>query len=122
MSRSFGGRSLTTSPPIEIWPSVISSSPAIIRNVVLLPQPDGPTSTTNSLSGMSRLMLRTASTSSKRLTTLRNATSAMVSALGGARGQSRDVVVHQERVDRERRRRGDQGAGHQHAPLVDVGA
>ena len=48
-----------------------------MRSVVLLPQPDGPTSTTNSLLGMSRSIARTASTSSKRLTTLRNATSAI---------------------------------------------
>ena len=42
MSRSFGGTSLTTRPPIAISPSVISSSPAIIRSRVDLPQPDGP--------------------------------------------------------------------------------
>src|SRR5215471_6122469 len=107
-------------------PEVTSSRPAIMRSVVLLPQPDGPTSTTNSLSGMSRLMLRTASTSSKRLTTLRNATSAIafgpLSALGGAGGEPGDVVVHQERVDHERRRRRHQRAGHQHSPFVDVAA
>src|ERR1700761_2888626 len=106
-------------------PAETSSSPATMRSVVDLPQPDGPTSTTNSLSGMSRLMLRTASTSSKRLVTLRNATSAICpscSALGGARGQAGDVVVHQEGVDHERRRGSDERAGHQHAPLVDVGA
>src|SRR5215831_11053759 len=108
MSRSFGGRSLTTSPPIEMLPEVTSSSPAIIRNVVLLPQPDGPTSTTNSVSGISRSMLWTASTSSKRLTTLRNTTSAIGSALGGSRGETRDVVIHEERVDHERWGRGHQ--------------
>ena len=43
-----GGTSLTTSPPIMMSPSVMSSSPAIIRSVVDLPQPDGPTSTMNS--------------------------------------------------------------------------
>ena len=64
MSRSFGGTSLTTSPSTAISPSVISSSPAIIRSVVDLPQPEGPTSTTNSLSAMSRSMPRTASMSS----------------------------------------------------------
>ena len=42
MSRSLGGRSLTTRPPIEMVPSVISSSPAIIRRAVDLPQPGGP--------------------------------------------------------------------------------
>src|SRR5580700_5442302 len=110
MSRSFGGRSLTTSPPIEMSPALISSSPAIMRSVVDLPQPDGPTSTTNSLSGMSRLILRTTSTLSNRLTTLRNDTSAisqdLLSAFGGARGQAGDVIVHKEGVNHERRSRG----------------
>ena len=77
MSRSFGGTSLTTSPSTAISPALISSSPAIIRRVVDLPQPEGPTSTTNSLSAMSRSMPRTASVSSKRLTTLRSETCAM---------------------------------------------
>ena len=42
MSRSFGGTRLTTVPPIAISPAPISSSPAIIRSSVDLPQPDGP--------------------------------------------------------------------------------
>ena len=42
MSRSLGAFSLTTSPPIRSSPSVMSSSPAIIRSAVDLPQPDGP--------------------------------------------------------------------------------
>ena len=52
MSRSFGGRLLTTRSPIRISPAVIFSSPAIMRSSVDLPQPDGPTSTTNSPSPM----------------------------------------------------------------------
>ena len=48
MSRARGGSSLTTVPPMSISPDVISSSPAIIRSSVDLPQPDGPTNTTNS--------------------------------------------------------------------------
>src|SRR3954453_5603079 len=55
MSRCFGGTRLTTRPPIAISPSLISSSPAIIRSSVLLPQPDGPTSTVNSPSAISML-------------------------------------------------------------------
>jgi len=39
--------------PMLIWPALISSRPAIIRSSVDLPQPDGPTSTTNSPSPMS---------------------------------------------------------------------
>ena len=77
MSRSRGGTSLTTLPPIQISPSVISSSPAIMRSVVDLPQPDGPTSTTNSWSAISRSIPRTACTPpSYALTTLRTETPA----------------------------------------------
>src|SRR3979409_847135 len=120
MSRSLGGTSLTTSPPIMMSPPVMSSRPAIIRSVVDLPQPDGPTSTTNSWSAMSRSMPRTASTSSYFLTTLRNVTSAMSSTLCRTGGQAGNVIVHQERVDDQRRRRAEQGAGHDLTPVEDV--
>src|ERR1035437_3811118 len=55
ISRSLGGTSLTTRSPIKISPAEISSRPAIRRRVVDLPQPEGPTSTRNSLSRTSRL-------------------------------------------------------------------
>src|SRR5271165_6223854 len=125
MSRSRGGTSLTTAPSIQISPDVISSNPAIIRNVVDLPQPDGPTRTTNSWSAMSRLIPFTACTpASYSLMTLRQDTSAMVvpfpqlgliagldraihvpvqSALGRTSRQARNVVVHQEHIDHDRR-------------------
>src|SRR5215210_5997913 len=61
MSRSFGARSLTTLPPILSSPSVMSSSPAIIRSAVDLPQPDGPTRIMNSPSAISRFRSLTAS-------------------------------------------------------------
>src|SRR3990170_2036295 len=48
MSRSLGGTSLTTRSPMRRVPSEISSSPAIIRRLVVFPQPDGPTRTMNS--------------------------------------------------------------------------
>ena len=48
MSRSFGGRSLTTRSPMLIVPELISSSPAMERSAVDLPHPDGPTRTMNS--------------------------------------------------------------------------
>jgi hypothetical protein len=54
MLRSIGGRSFTTSSPMRISPEVISSRPATMRSVVVLPQPEGPTSTRNSLSRISR--------------------------------------------------------------------
>ena len=48
MSLSFGATSFTILSAIEISPSVISSNPATILNKVVLPQPEGPTNTTNS--------------------------------------------------------------------------
>ena len=60
MSRSLGGSSLTTRSPILSIPEVMSSSPAIIRRVVDLPHPDGPTITRNSASLISRFKSVTA--------------------------------------------------------------
>ena len=48
MSRSRDGTWFTTRSPIRIAPSEIASSPATIREAVVFPQPDGPTSTMNS--------------------------------------------------------------------------
>ena len=69
MSRSFGGTRLTTVPPMAISPSLISSSPAIMRSRVDLPQPDGPTSTQNSASAMSMSTPRITWVEPKRLCT-----------------------------------------------------
>jgi hypothetical protein len=68
---------LTTRSPIRSVPSVISSSPAIIRRLVVLPQPDGPTSTMNSPSWISRLKSSTAVTSPYFLVTWSNVTVAI---------------------------------------------
>src|SRR6185295_6323052 len=53
MSRSFGATLLTTRPPMAISPEEIFSRPAIMRNRVDLPQPEGPTRMTNSPSSIS---------------------------------------------------------------------
>src|SRR3989338_10795222 len=60
MSRSFGGTSLTSLPPMKTLPPVTSSRPAIMRRIVVLPQPEGPTSTTNSRRSTLRLQSITA--------------------------------------------------------------
>jgi len=60
MSRSTGGRSLTTLSPMRISPLVISSRPATIRSAVVFPQPDGPTRIRNSPSFTSSVRLSTA--------------------------------------------------------------
>ena len=43
MSRSIGAQVVDRLSPILMSPEEISSSPAIILSVVVLPQPDGPT-------------------------------------------------------------------------------
>src|ERR1044072_4491053 len=57
--------SLTTRPPIAIEPVSLRSSPATMRRVVVLPQPDGPSSVTNSPCSIERSMPSTAFTSAK---------------------------------------------------------
>src|SRR4051794_25096823 len=47
-------------PPIRIRPTVGCSSPATIRSVVVLPQPDGPSRAKNEPCGMLRLRSSTA--------------------------------------------------------------
>src|SRR5258708_5501466 len=56
MSRSLESTSFTTRPSIAIWPPPMSSRPASMRSSVDLPQPEGPTSTTNSPSAISSEM------------------------------------------------------------------
>jgi hypothetical protein len=60
MSRSLGLSQVTSSPSKLITPSVTASSPEIIRSVVVLPQPEGPSRTTNSPSSMVRFIGLTA--------------------------------------------------------------
>src|SRR5579864_7129999 len=121
MSRSMGGSSFTTLSPIRTWPELIDSSPATMRNVVVLPQPDGPTSTTNSLSRISRFTSLTACTSSYILFKFRNRTGAIASSLYGA-GQAGDIMLDEERIDQRHRDRAEQRAGHQRAPKEHVAA
>ena len=78
MSRSFDSMSLTTLPSIAIVPPLISSRPASIRSSVDLPQPEGPTSTMNSPSAMSKLMPWMTFVEPKALATSLNETDAMV--------------------------------------------
>src|SRR5258705_9647557 len=63
--------------PMRSVPALISSRPAIIRKLVVLPQPDGPTRTMNSPSPISRLRSFTAWKSPYIFWTLSNVTVAM---------------------------------------------
>src|SRR3954471_18679163 len=66
MLRSIGGTKLTASPPISTSPALASSSPAVMRRTVVFPDPDGPTSTMNSPSSISRLRSSTATVPSSK--------------------------------------------------------
>ena len=54
---------VTSAPPIRIAPDVGSSSPAIMRSVVVLPQPEGPSSVTSLPAAIVKEMSFTAATS-----------------------------------------------------------
>src|SRR5438105_2664839 len=74
MSRERGGSSVTSRSPIVIEPPEVSSSPAIIRRSVDLPQPDGPTRTRNSPLSISRETASTATTSPPKTFVTRSST------------------------------------------------
>ncbi len=56
--RFTGSAAVMSSPSMARVPPLIGSSPAMQRSSVDLPQPDGPTSTTNSPLEMARSALR----------------------------------------------------------------
>src|SRR5258706_13882967 len=66
MSRSRGRRYVTSWPSSAMVPPVGYSSPAIMRSVVVLPQPEGPSSTTNLPLSSTSEEPRTAVKSAKR--------------------------------------------------------
>src|SRR5947207_2989916 len=124
MSRSIGARLLTTLPSMLTSPEVISSRPATMRSVVVLPQPEGPTSTTNSRSRISRFTSFTACVPSNFLFRPFSCTRAIANAFLSfdAAGHAGDVVLDEERIDDRHRDRADQRAGHQRTPEEDVAA
>src|SRR5262249_4388262 len=69
MSRCQGGCSLTRTPAMRISPASTSSRPAIIRSVVVLPQPDGPSRHTNCPCSTTSETSRTAVKAPKRFVT-----------------------------------------------------
>src|SRR5882757_1920857 len=78
MSRLPGRSEFTTSSSIRISPWEARSRPASIRSVVVLPQPDGPTSTMNSPSSMCSDRSETDAMSPKYFQTWSKSTDAMM--------------------------------------------
>src|SRR3984957_18988177 len=114
MSRCPGSRSLTGWPSMLIVPEVTSSRPATIRSAVVLPQPDGPTSTSSSPSLTARSSALTAVVPSpNRLVTDASSIRATRTSLPHAQRQALDQVPLEDQVDDDGRDRADQRAGHQ---------
>ena len=61
-SRSEAGAEVTSRPPMLIVPALTISRPAIRRSVVVLPQPEGPSSVTSVPGAMRKAMSSTAVT------------------------------------------------------------
>src|SRR6266545_1653985 len=120
-SRSRGERSFTTRPSTLISPDVGSSRPARIRRAVVFPEPDGPTSTTNSPSPISNETSSSASTWPNRFDTRSNSTTAIsASTLHRARQHSLDEVALEEHVQHDDRQGHDDGSRRQQAELGRV--
>src|SRR5215475_11695420 len=78
MSRSAARLNVTSSPPSRMRPEVGSSRPAIMRSVVVLPQPEGPSRTKNSPFSTTKLESLTAAKSPKLLCRFSTRISAIV--------------------------------------------
>ena len=83
--RSSGSIPVTSRPSMAMLPSVMFSSPASMRSKVDLPQPEGPTNTTNSPCSTSRSTDLMISASPKFLRTDLSVRPAMVSLRSGER-------------------------------------
>src|SRR3972149_2583646 len=108
MPRSRGGRAVMSRPSTSILPEVASSNPARIRQAVVLPLPEGPSSTTNSPLSNCKLKRSSATVPSpKTLITSLNLTDMDGLSLDGAEGQSaHQVALDQECKDDDRQGRG----------------
>src|SRR5205085_10151178 len=69
MPRAAGGRAVTSRPPMQTVPEVGASRPAMMRSVVDLPQPEGPSSTQNEPASTSNEMPSSARDSPQCLAT-----------------------------------------------------
>src|SRR5271165_332219 len=126
MSRSFGSRSFTSRSPMKISPPVSSISPAIRLSVVVLPQPDGPTSATNSPWSIASERLSTARNGPYVFTTLSSLTCAMKTpiarllSLHRSLGEGTDEVSLQDQEQHHHGHAHDEGGSHQSRPVCRI--
>src|SRR5690606_6242153 len=115
--RSSGGVSLIRSPSMARSPLVISSSPAIMRSSVDLPEPDGPTKTTNSRSAISRSTPLMTSMLPKDLVAFFNESVAISFPLfHGAEGETAHELALRDPSEDKDRRNGQRGRRREFCP------
>src|SRR5262245_43238746 len=102
-SRSRGGKWFTRRPAIWISPAVGYSRPAIMRRVVVLPQPEGPSRHTTSPASTLRSTRSTAVRSPNTLDTWSSAIVDMGLPLDRAEGNAAQQMVLQQEGDEEDR-------------------
>src|ERR1051326_300861 len=117
---------LTQVSPMRMRPPEASSSPAIMRSEVVLPQPEGPSNTTNSPDSIFRFNRSTATTEPNFLTTSSKVTdigkppasilSTALSLHGSKRKPAHEVTLHGERKNQNRNHRHHARRAHR-APL-----
>src|SRR5690606_13393098 len=100
MPRSLGSSQVTFLPLMKIWPPETSSRPAMQLSRVDLPQPEGPSRTTNSPCSMSRLRVSSTLTLPKlsdrsRMETL----CCIVLSLHGAGGDAANEQLAGHKID-----------------------
>src|SRR3954470_5417489 len=109
MSRSLGGTSLTTRPPISTVPELALSRPATMLSSVDLPQPEGPTSTVNSPLSMSRSIPFNTSRLAYRFDRARMLNAAISTpSLHGPCSEASQEIPSTEQIDQQRRQGCDQ--------------
>src|SRR5579863_2283570 len=97
MPRSLGPSSVTSRPSMRIFPPLGSSSPAMSRSSVDLPQPDGPTRTRNSPSATLSERLGMTVAAPKRFARF----SISRVAMGSALHRPREEPVHEGPLDQD---------------------
>src|SRR5450631_2089311 len=120
MRRLAGAVSVTSTSLMKHCPSVIASSPAIIRNKVDLPQPEGPSNAVNEPLSTVRLRSLTTCTAPKRLVTCLSSTLCICDSrtaptmklsldAGGQHDRLRHAALEDEIDQRHRQRREHRG-------------
>ncbi len=116
ISRSFGGTPLTTRSPILISPELTLSRPAIMASKVDFPQPEGPTSTTNSPVLTSRSMPLQYGRRAEGFVEVTNRQGSHVYLLfDGPLRQPAQKIPAAKKIDQERRQ-----SGNQHGSAFDI--